>query len=53
MEHLGVSSAKDVGTAPAPVDPTEGPDFVTALARGLTVIRRATPLRPSREPNRR
>ena len=46
MEQLGVSSAKDVGTAPAPVDPTEGPDFVTALARGLTVIRAFGPESP-------
>lgn len=29
-----------------PADPTEGPDFVTALARGLTVIRSFGPDRP-------
>jgi IclR family pca regulon transcriptional regulator len=29
-----------------PADPTEGPDFVTALARGLTVIRAFGPERP-------
>ncbi len=38
----------DTLTAPAikPQDPTEGPDFVTALARGLTVIRAFGPDRP-------
>jgi IclR family transcriptional regulator, pca regulon regulatory protein len=30
-----------------PADPTEGPDFVTALARGLTVIRAFGPDRPN------
>ena len=29
-----------------PADPTDGPDFVTALARGLTVIRAFGPERP-------
>ena len=32
--------------ADKPADPTEGPDFVTALARGLTVIRAFGPERP-------
>ncbi len=46
MEHFSASAARDVSAAPAPVDPTEGPDFVTALARGLTVIRAFGPERP-------
>jgi IclR family pca regulon transcriptional regulator len=35
-----------VATEPKVLDPTEGPDFVTALARGLTVIRAFGPESP-------
>lgn len=37
MQNLSSDNAG--AAALKPVDPTEGPDFVTALARGLTVIR--------------
>jgi IclR family transcriptional regulator, pca regulon regulatory protein len=39
MDNVSLSSLKQA-------DPTEGPDFVTALARGLTVIRAFGPDRP-------
>jgi IclR family pca regulon transcriptional regulator len=39
MDNVNLSMLK-------PADPTEGPDFVTALARGLTVIRAFGPDRP-------
>ena len=39
--------AHTIEVEPKVVDPTEGPDFVTALARGLTVIRAFGADRPS------
>jgi IclR family transcriptional regulator, pca regulon regulatory protein len=45
MNNLDVATLKPT-TQVKPADPTEGPDFVTALARGLTVIRAFGPDRP-------
>lgn len=45
MDNVEIAAIKPA-SPPKPVDPTEGPDFVTALARGLTVIRAFGPDRP-------
>jgi IclR family pca regulon transcriptional regulator len=46
MENIAGLDPKALASEPQVIDPTEGPDFVTALARGLTVIRAFGPERP-------